>query len=53
MESNIAGAKARLWNAEQNLNRYKNLLAAEAVTRQQYDQIKTEYDAQKRLMKPW
>ncbi|HFK5587088.1 TPA: HlyD family secretion protein [Elizabethkingia anophelis] len=47
MESNIVGAKARLWNAEQNLNRYKNLLAAEAVTRQQYDQIKTEYDAQK------
>lgn len=47
MESNIAGAKARLWNAEQNLNRYKNLLSAEAVTRQQYDQVKTEYDAQK------
>ncbi|EJL72696.1 HlyD family secretion protein [Chryseobacterium populi] len=47
MESNIAGAKARLWNAEQNLNRYKNLMAAEAVTKQQYDQIKTEYDAQK------
>lgn len=47
MESNIAGAKARLWNAEQNLNRYKNLLTAEAVTRQQYDQVKTEYDAQK------
>lgn len=47
MESNIAGAKARLWNAEQNLSRYKNLLASEAVTRQQYDQVKTEYDAQK------
>ncbi|HCM33354.1 MULTISPECIES: HlyD family secretion protein [Chryseobacterium] len=47
MQSNIAGAKARLWNAEQNLNRYKNLLTAEAVTRQQYDQVKTEYDAQK------
>lgn len=47
MESNIAGAKARLWNAEQNLNRYKNLLASEAVARQQYDQVKTEYDAQK------
>lgn len=47
MESNIAGAKARLWNAEQNLNRYKNLLAAEAVTKQQFDQMKTEYDAQK------
>jgi len=45
--SNVAGAKARLWNAEQNLNRYKNLLASEAVTRQQYDQVKTEYDATK------
>lgn len=53
MESNIAGAKARLWNAEQNLNRYKNLLAAEAVTRQQYDQIKTEYDAQKAAYETW
>jgi membrane fusion protein (multidrug efflux system) len=47
MASNMAGAKARLWNAEQNLNRYRNLLASEAVTRQQYDQVKTEYDAQK------
>lgn len=47
MESNIAGAKARLWNAEQNLNRYKNLLAAEAVTKQQYDAVKTEYNALK------
>lgn len=45
--ANIAGAKARLWNAEQNLNRYKNLVATEAVTRQQYDQVKTEYDATK------
>ncbi|MFE3869419.1 HlyD family secretion protein [Flavobacterium sp. LS2P90] len=45
--ANIAGAKARLWNAEQNMNRYKNLLASEAVTRQQYDQVKTEYDATK------
>ena len=52
MESNIAGAKARLWNAEQNLNRYKNLLAAEAVTRQQYDQIKRNTTHRKRLMKP-
>lgn len=47
MESNIAGAKAKLWNAEQNLKRYENLLASEAVTKQQYDQIKTEYDATK------
>lgn len=47
LESNIAGQKARLWNAEQNLNRYQNLLKAEAITRQQYDQVKTEYDATK------
>jgi membrane fusion protein (multidrug efflux system) len=46
VDANIAGAKARLWNAEQNMNRYKNLLKDEAVTQQQYDQIKTEYDAQ-------
>ena len=45
VESNIAGAKARLWNAEQNLKRYKNLVAAEAVTKQQYEAVKTEYDA--------
>ncbi|MEO7490064.1 MAG: HlyD family secretion protein [Ferruginibacter sp.] len=47
VEANIAGAKARLWNAEQNLTRYNNLLQSEAVTQQQYDQVKTEFDAQK------
>lgn len=47
VESNIAQAKARLWNAEQNFKRYENLLEGEAVTRQQFDQIKTEYEAQK------
>lgn len=47
MEANIAAANARLWNAEQNLRRYESLLKDEAVTRQQYDQIRTEYDAQK------
>ena len=40
-------AKARLWNAEQNFKRYQNLLKDEAVTRQQFDQIKTEYESQK------
>ena len=28
-----------------SLNRYKNLLASEAVTRQQFDAVKTEYEA--------
>lgn len=46
-DSNIEGAKARLWNAEQNINRFKNLLEAEAVTQQQFDQVKTEYQAAK------
>ncbi|WP_286776961.1 HlyD family secretion protein [Sphingobacterium sp. UBA2074] len=46
-KANIEATKARLWNAEQNFNRYKNLLGDEAVTRQQFDQIKTDFEAQK------
>jgi len=46
-ESNIEEVKARIWKLEQDVNRYKNLLDAEAVSQQQYDQIKSEYDAQK------
>lgn len=46
-KAGIEAAKARLWNAEQNFNRYLNLLKDEAVTRQQFDQIKTEYESQK------
>lgn len=46
-DANIAGAKARMWNAEQNFKRYGNLLNDEAVTQQQYEQVKTEYTAQK------
>jgi len=46
-KATIEASKARLWNTEQNYKRYKNLLADEAVTRQQFDQVKSEYDAQK------
>lgn len=46
-KANIEAAKARLWNAEQNFNRYQNLLKDEAVTGQQFDQVKTDYDTQK------
>src|SRR6218665_3608909 len=46
-KSNIDAAKARLWNIEQNYNRYKVLLKEEAITGQQYDQIVAEYEAQK------
>ena len=43
-QANITGAKARLDNAERNLARYENLLNSGAVTRFQYDQIKTEFE---------
>lgn len=46
-KANIGATKARLWNAEQNYKRYENLLKDEAVTRQQFDQIKSDYEAQK------
>lgn len=46
-EANIAEAQARLWNVEQNYKRYENLLKDEAVTRQQFEQVKTEFDAAK------
>ncbi|MCG2793666.1 MAG: HlyD family secretion protein [Weeksellaceae bacterium] len=46
-KANIDAAKARLWNTEQNFKRYQNLLKDEAVTRQQFDQVKSDYDAQK------
>ncbi len=44
-EANIEEAKARLWKAEQDYKRYENLYEADAVSKQQFDQMKTEYDA--------
>src|SRR5690606_35062669 len=46
-KASIEATKARLWNTEQNYKRYENLLKDEAVTRQQFDQIKSDYEAQK------
>lgn len=46
-ESGIEEARIKLENAERNFNRYKNLLNEKSVTRQQYDNIKTNYDAAK------
>jgi len=42
---NIGASKAKLWNAEQNFHRYENLLKDGAATQQQFDQVKTEYEA--------
>ena len=44
--ANIEEAKARLWKMEQDLKRYKSLLESESVSQQQYDQVKSDYDAQ-------
>jgi len=44
-DANISASKVRLWNAEQNFHRYQNLLKDGAATQQQFDQVKTEYDA--------
>ncbi len=43
----IAEAKVLMDNAETNLERYRALLARDAVTRQQYDGAETDYKAKK------
>ncbi|WP_417885413.1 HlyD family secretion protein [Zunongwangia sp.] len=40
-ESKINAAKARLWQQQQEFNRYKKLLEGEAVTQQQFEDVKT------------
>lgn len=40
----IASAKARLWQQKQDNLRYQKLLTDEAVTGQEYEQVKTRYD---------
>lgn len=44
-DANILELKVRLEHAAAEFQRYKNLLAKSAVTQDQYDKIKTEYDA--------
>lgn len=46
-DAGIEEAKIRLDNAEREYNRYKNLWEQEAVTRQQFDAIETNYNASK------
>ena len=44
-EANIAEARAKLWQAEQDFHRYKRLLDEESVPQQQYEQAKANYEA--------
>lgn len=46
-ESGIEEAKIQLDNAERNYHRFEQLLAQNAVTRQQYDDVKTHYESAK------
>lgn len=43
----IAGSKARLWQNQQDIKRYKNLMKEEAVTGAEYEQVKARYDVAK------
>lgn len=43
-KAQIASAKAKLWHQEQEFARYEKLLEAEAVTRQQFENVKTALD---------
>ena len=45
LDAEIQAAQAKLWNAEQNYRRFTNLLSDGAATQQQFDQVKTEYNA--------
>ena len=46
-DAGLQEAKVRLDNAEREYHRYKNLLAQDAVTKQQYDAEQTDYEASK------
>jgi len=43
----INSAKARLWQQEQDVSRYRNLLKEEAVTLSDFEQVQTKYDVSK------
>ena len=44
-DANLAEAKAKLWQAEQDYRRYERLLSEESVPEQQYDQAKANYES--------
>jgi membrane fusion protein, multidrug efflux system len=46
-QDQINSAKARLWQQEQDVKRFKNLLNDEAVTLSDFEQVQTRYDVSK------
>ncbi len=43
-KARIKAAKAHLWKQQQDFNRYESLLSNEAVTQQQFENVKTKLD---------
>ena len=43
-QDQIASAKARLWQQEQDIRRYEHLVKEEAATGQEYEAVKAKYD---------
>ena len=46
-DANIAEAKAKLWQLEQDYHRFERLLKEESVPEQQYEQTKAAYEGSK------
>ena len=44
-DANIAEAKARLWQLEQDYHRFQRLLKEESIPQQQFEQAKASYEA--------
>ena len=44
-QANIAEAKSRLWQSEQDYHRYAHLYEEASVSKQQYEQARSEYEA--------
>jgi membrane fusion protein (multidrug efflux system) len=50
-QAQIDEVKAQLWNTEKNFKRYEVLLGQEAVTQQQFDEVRSNYEALKAKLK--
>ncbi|PSL23081.1 HlyD family secretion protein [Chitinophaga ginsengisoli] len=46
-QDQISSAQARLWQQQQDIKRYENLVKEEAATGQEYEQVKARYDVAK------
>ncbi len=52
-DANIAEAKAKLWQLEQDYHRFERLLKEESVPEQQFEQAKAAYEQQRHVIRHW